>query len=52
MGDRPHPRHEYRRLRKDEAVNGIGPKVVVEDVTVRFDGALALARLGLEIGRF
>ncbi len=37
-------------LRKDEAVNG-RPKVVVDDVTVRFDGALTLDHLSLEIGR-
>jgi ABC-type nitrate/sulfonate/bicarbonate transport system ATPase subunit len=30
---------------------GIGSKVVVDDVTVRFDGALALDHLSLEIGR-
>jgi ABC-type nitrate/sulfonate/bicarbonate transport system ATPase subunit len=37
--------------RKDEAVNGGGPKVVVDDVTVRFDGALTLDHLSLDIGR-
>jgi ABC-type nitrate/sulfonate/bicarbonate transport system ATPase subunit len=38
-------------LRKDEGVNGGGPKVLVDDVTVRFDGALTLDQLSLEIGR-
>jgi NitT/TauT family transport system ATP-binding protein len=36
------------RLRKDGSVN---PKVLVDDVTVRFDGALTLDQLSLEIGR-
>ena len=38
-------------LRKDDTVNGTDPKVVVDDVTVRFDGALTLDHLSLEIGR-
>jgi ABC-type nitrate/sulfonate/bicarbonate transport system ATPase subunit len=36
-------------LRKDEAMTS--PKVLVDDVTVRFDGALTLDHLSLEIGR-
>jgi len=32
-------------------VNGGSPKVLVDDVTVHFDGALALDHLSLEIGR-